>query len=763
MAEAQPPPQPQDNPYIPGIEPVIFDNFIGGIDTASSRPGIDDGLMAWCDGFMPIGKNNLRVLPGVGSQIYPTFISGPSPGIVFYDFANIGTSPYCIVVQTDGSIVAINTNTFVKANVAPAGTVKNPSKTNTGIGQWGNQYVLIVTNQTNGYFIWDGTALYQAGTISPIVTVTNSGTGYTSQPTFTITGGSGSGVQLQAVINAGVIENINVLNAGSGYQIGDTPIITISGGGSDSTAQATAVVSPLGGVSSIAVTAGGGQYSGSAYSILTGGGGTGARTALSGSNGTIVSITVLNPGYGFTSPPAVSVFDPGSGHGFTGIAYLGFGQISSVNIVNGGSGYTTVPSVSVVGDGTGAVLEAVISGGQVTGVNVINAGLGYTHAQIVFTGGNNAASATLGIMPYGVQGSALETYQSRVWITNGSLLQFTTPGSVSDFATSDGGGAVPSTDSFLRVSYTQPRQTNGFLYLIADSSINYISGVQTAGNPPTTTYTNQNADPEIGTPYSATVDVFSRNILLANDFGVHVSYGGAVTKISEVLDGVYNTVPGFAGLQPSAAKAIIFGKKIWMLLLPIINPVTGTMENKLFMWNGKVWFSSSQDVNLVYVQHQEINSILTAYGTDGNAIYPLFQQPSTGFKKTVQSKLWDRPGGYYTVSASNRLAGLAYYYSQAGGTLTINIDNEDSSAPYQITGTPGVVTWLNNANASVSWLNNSSIVITWTNGAGTGVFVIEPIAVAQQGALVGFTVTTNAADMAIISLSVFAEFWQNKL
>ena len=47
--------------------------------------------------------------------------------------------------------------------------------------------------------------------------------------------------------------------------------------------------------------------------------------------------------------------------------------------------------------------------------------------------------------------------------------------------------------------------------------------------------------------------MFSRNILFANDFGVQVSYGGAVNKISENLDGVYNSIPGFGGFTPSAS------------------------------------------------------------------------------------------------------------------------------------------------------------------------------------------------------------------
>jgi len=104
------------------------------------------------------------------------------------------------------------------------------------------------------------------------------------------------------------------------------------------------------------------------------------------------------------------------------------------------------------------------------------------------------------------------------------------------------------------------------LYLIADSSVNYISACKLRVCRLYDLH-QQNADPEVGTPWPSTVDVFNRNILFANAFGAHVVLRRAVTKISEMLDGVYNTVSNFGIIVPSAAKAIVFGKKIWILLI----------------------------------------------------------------------------------------------------------------------------------------------------------------------------------------------------
>jgi hypothetical protein len=371
--------------------------------------------------------------------------------------------------------------------------------------------------------------------------------------------------------------------------------------------------------------------------------------------------------------------------------------------------------------------------------------------------GAGASVPGVGTMPAGIGGTAIEIYTGRVWIANGPVITFSAPGSVIDFSSAGGGGNFTSSDSFLRVGFTQLKQTNGFLYLIADSSINYISGVQTSGSPPVTTFTNQNADPEVGTPWPATVDVFGRNILFANAFGAHVSYGGTVTKISEPLDGVYNTVPNFGNITPSAAKAIVFGKKVWVLLLPIIDPVKGQQVNKLLLTRdpvGKIWWATEQDVQLSYIQYQEINSVLTAWGTDGTKIYQLFAQPSVAFTKTAQTKLWDKPGGYQLLKWVTRLWGIVKYYSPLSPTINISIDNELNSNGNAVASVPNLAIWLTASNAVSTWLTATSAVSTWVAGGGTAYSVIPPTAVAQQGVLTGFTITTNAADMAIVSVMI---------
>ena len=57
------------------------------------------------------------------------------------------------------------------------------------------------------------------------ITVTSGGSGYTSEPVVTISGGGGSGATAKAVLNGDRVAMVIVLTAGSGYN--DSPIVTI--------------------------------------------------------------------------------------------------------------------------------------------------------------------------------------------------------------------------------------------------------------------------------------------------------------------------------------------------------------------------------------------------------------------------------------------------------------------------------------------------------------------------------------------------------
>ena len=743
---------------------LVFEGF-SGLNTKASRPAIKDDECAFLDGFMPYAPSTLRALPGVGPAVY-TNPTGST--IVWKGFGNIGDTSYGIVLKTDGSVAAFNTDTGMATTIMPAGTILSPSSI-FGMSQWGSDYLIFCKDQANGYWLWDGTNLFSTFSVGPEVEIVNAGDFYTSPPTITPrTTAFGSGSTYLATIQDQSVVKVVVTNPGTLYGKDEFTVLDVSGGGSDDQAipLSPAVTVSAGGLDTVFVNNGGNGYTYRAHADVSGGGGSGGSISLSITNGTITGAAVVDTGTGYTTAPTVTVNDPGipgtpaipGGTGASLFVSVAFGQITGIGVSYGGSNYTTPPTVRIDGNGTGAQAFAQISGGQVVSVQMTNMGKGYTVAIASFEGGNNAANLRPRLMPIGISGTAVEVYQQRVWVTNGAAAAtfppknrtiFSAPNSAVDFG--DGGGAFQSRDSFLRVGYHFLKQSNGFLYLGGDSSINYISGVTTSSTgsasvaaQPITTFGNQNVDPQLGSPWPSSVQVFSRNIVFANTIGIFVSYGGAVQKASDALDGFYGSGPIFDSTANfSSAVANIFGVPVYMLLLPVVDFRTRLTVNKLLMWDGKKWFTSQQDRALTFIATQEIDSVLTAWGTDGTDVFRLFQRPTTGFTKSVISKLFSAPA-YWTTKAANRLNGVAITDGSTS-PLTITIDNEFGpgvgNADQSVTLQAGTLSW-----GGLTWGT-----ITW---GGPGLAVFGPYPIAQQGRMLGVSVTTDMADLTLMSINV---------
>jgi hypothetical protein len=699
-----PPPareQPQGNPYAPALPPpLIFEEF-QGINTSTSRPGVPDEQMYWCDGFFPLDRQNLRTLYGIGASIYTPvgFVGSGATGHVTMTGFNIGS-----------------------LSIANAGTVGQEFAANPGVGTF----------------------------------------------PLSFSGGGGSGAAGTATISIVsshfVVTSVNLTSSGSGYT--STPSVTLTNNWNTFPGGVSPSFNAFLGteqVATIVLDSGGSGYISPPQILIVGGGGAGAAAHATISGGAVNALILDNGGANYTSTPTV-VVQAASTAG--GIVYFNFANIGATPLlmvitadgslwsVNLNTGVATVAGQAIIANPALGQMAITQWGSQYV-IIVCNQTNGYFlwDGSVLYSPGGAAPPAIGGTMPTGIGGQAVETYNGQVWITSGASLTWSAPGTPVNFSTGAGGGNNTSTASYLRVGRIQPISSNGFLYLVNDSSIDYISGVSTSGVPLTTTFTLQNADPEVGSPWANSVNIWGGNIIAANPFGIQICYGSRVTKISDELDGVYNTVPNFANFQPSSAKAILFGKKVVMFLVPIIDPVSGQQVNKLLMWNGKRWWTSQQDVPLNFIRHQEINSVLTAYGTDGKSIYPLFAQPSINLKKTVQSKLWSAPGGYQFEKAAGRLWGLAQYYSFSSPNLNISIDNESSSNinTSTLALAPLTAKWTNASGTVVSWINASGMTVNWFIN-GSGIVVFPPTSVGQRGALTGLTVQTQAADMALTSL-----------
>lgn len=390
-------------------------------------------------------------------------------------------------------------------------------------------------------------------------------------------------------------------------------------------------------------------------------------------------------------------------------------------------------------------------------------------------------------MPTGIHGTGIETYQSRVWVVTPpqpggipTILSFSAAGNGANFNTNAGGGSAPQQDASLRGTYTALKQSNGFLYVFGDSSCSVIANVQQAGS--ATSYQQQNVDPQTGTIWPGSVQIFGAGILFANPFGVHVLLGGNIQKISQDLDGIFAKAD-FLTVVPTASVAVVFGIKVYCLLIRSIDQ-TGKSRNFMCMWNGGAWWFGSQDNALSLIAAQELNSVLLSYGTDGANLFQLFARASATLPKTIQSKFF--AGGQGNSDYIKFKKCMRFYYMVndefgQGVFFTGTIDSDFANASFvtntltAVNNSQGILQPQNLANqnlyavtfgilaASIGYYeftNQSGGIIHFVNQSG-GVILwgVSALAIngqdqAAYGRLLGFTLGSISSDFTLIAASI---------
>lgn len=284
---------------------VIIFNELNGMNTQSSRYDLDEKEAAWMENLQPIGKNNILSVPapslpidtitgqlivkqyyfnssgvtdyvicftasgggyavanpsGTQSQFAPagTFSTTPDvtqlgterilitdskagystwDGTVFVDAG--GISPNIIVINggtytgTPAVTITGGSGTGATAHAVMTGdTVTSVVLDNPGAGYKSGD--VLTVNFTGG-----GAA---AGELTGTGSIVDGGTGYTSAPAVSFTGGGGTGAAATSTIADGAVTSITITNVGSGYTAEPTVVFT---GGAGTGAAATVIVSTV--------------------------------------------------------------------------------------------------------------------------------------------------------------------------------------------------------------------------------------------------------------------------------------------------------------------------------------------------------------------------------------------------------------------------------------------------------------------------------------------------------------------------------------
>lgn len=223
---------------------------------------------------------------------------------------------------------------------------------------------IVVTNQGSGYTAAPAVSFSGGGgagavatakldaTVSTI-TVLDGGSGYTKPPIVTATSAEGAGMTATASI-IGSVNSITITSGGTGYT--SAPTVTITGDGAG--AAATCTINGDGEVDTITMTSNGAGYTVPPQIQFSGGGGQYAagNAVLSAS---VSGVVVNTGGSGFIDIPTIE-FQPVDGVVTTAATAEAaiVGHVSTITLDDPGSGYSTAPIVTLTGDGVDATAEA---------------------------------------------------------------------------------------------------------------------------------------------------------------------------------------------------------------------------------------------------------------------------------------------------------------------------------------------------------------------------------------------------------------------
>jgi len=186
------------------------------------------------------------------------------------------------------------------------------------------------------------TATLRGTSITSSFTITTAGSGYTTAPIISFSGGGGRGASATAVLTTGTVTGITLVSGGSGYT--SAPTISFSGGGGTGAVATCALTGTS--ISSASVTNQGWYYTTAPFVSVTGGSGSGAFITSNIKDGKVISFNIVSGGTGYTSSPTLTLTAPVNTTA-TATLTIASNRITGVSITNGGLGYKTAPTVTI--------------------------------------------------------------------------------------------------------------------------------------------------------------------------------------------------------------------------------------------------------------------------------------------------------------------------------------------------------------------------------------------------------------------------------
>jgi hypothetical protein len=322
-----------------------------------------------------------------GAEVNATALMTEYNPLYSIDYDGTNTQLWPASPIPTATIGDIGDGTGATANVTLS-SVGEVVSTTSLVGGSGYTTAPVVTISGGGGFGATATASVTAGAVTGI-SIDDNGQGYTSIPTITFTGGGGTGASATAVLGFPV-EDITMVEAGLGYSDASISLDNGTIGPIDYTNDCVVKYNMK--VRDITFTPGSDYFTAApTVTILPiDGNGTGA-TATAEVTWGILDIELDTQGSGYMDNDENDVMvqiDPPAGAGTqaTATATLDDGVLSDVILVEFGQGYTASPNVFIMEESEGdiiptvtsaAQISATVSNGQVTGLTIDDPGSGY--------------------------------------------------------------------------------------------------------------------------------------------------------------------------------------------------------------------------------------------------------------------------------------------------------------------------------------------------------------------------------------------------
>lgn len=707
-----------------------------GVYTKAKRAAIPEDRFYDLTNLIPIGDANLHTINDISSSL----VDYTTDTVYWIQYANINSKDYIFSFTVSGAIYAYDIAAATSAQINSSNLL---SGSGTRMDQWKNQRVLFA--DTTGYYDWNGTTF--TGPITgghaadtSVVSATISGSVGTilflKSPTdlfngavvqalgFTPSGWNGKYPVTQLVLPAVSSALINTaftlgtITFASAHGLATSALVTFTGFVSTGwNATFTATVT---GTTTITIPL------------------TAAPTITlpSISNGTAVgttgTLTFLTP-HGLTTGQYITLFN------MNPTGWNGQWQVTVTNSTQCTVTLPSSPSSATSPYGT-AVVSSATTIGTITVGNMWQTTFASPPATATVIGTINSPgllpqNATTPYAQY-LTSPDIAVFSNRVWIYSDRALYVSGIDSYTDFTIDAGSVVQQLTDPQIRGQLTRMLSSNGYLYLLAKSSIFVISDVYIPANavPPAPVFSVLNVQAIIGCDQPGSVFTMNRELMFANSYGIYKLAGVTAEKISDDIDGTFQYVVnqfGSGGLQISGGGCSV--KNILnasFLIRQIGDPDFGTRTIIANYFDSKWWFANYNSTltlnsngvasiteattnTLTFITWGMNGSLPALYGIKGNKLYQLYSNTSTGPLTRWVTALWPMEDSLADKEVYR--AGLEIT-ATAVGNVYMSLDTPNASNQFLV-GTPGAVAWVNNSGALTSWINNSSSIVTWSNSS----------------------------------------------